>query len=329
MKDAPDPLGMKAYAIESPEKPASLVTLPKPEVGPRDVRVAIYAASVNGFDVYQANGYLLGMMEHRFPTIVGRDLAGVVEAIGSDVTDFAVGDEVFGFVPSMPPLERGSYAELISAADLVLVRKPAGLDFHEAAALPLAGTAALDLLDAVDVNEGDTLLIVGATGGVDTMVVQLAAARGATVIATARPDEESFVRELGATEAIDYTTGSVADVVRGRHPDGITALIDLVDQRDALTELGSVVRSGGRVATLLGAADIDHFTALSIAATNVNAAPTVDKLRHLADLASLGELRVVIQGVYALDAVGEAFAAFQQGTRGKLVLRVGSDSAEG
>lgn len=87
---------MKAFAIENPEQPASLMTLPKPEV-----------------------------------------------AIGPEMTDFAVGEEVFGFVPSMPPLENGTYAESISSADLVLVRKPTGLDFHEAAALPLAGSAAL------------------------------------------------------------------------------------------------------------------------------------------------------------------------------------------
>jgi len=315
---------MKAYAIEHPEKPASLVTLPKPEVGARDVLIGIRAASVNGFDVYQANGYLLGAMEHRFPTIIGRDLAGVVEAIGSDVTDFAVGDEVFGFVPSMPPLERGSYAQRIAGADLVLVPKPAALDFYEAAALPLAGTAALDLLDTVDVTEGDTLLLVGATGGVGTLAVQLAARGGVTVIATALSNEEAFVRELGATHTIDYSTGSVADAVRDLHPAGISALIDLVDQQDALTELGSVVRSGGRVATLLGAADVERFASRGVTAVNVNPAPTEDKLRRLAELASSGELRVIIQGVYSLDQVGEAFEVFQQGTRGKLVLTIDS-----
>ena len=297
---------MKAFAIEGPERPAELVTLPKPEVGPRDVLVAIRAASVNGFDVFQATGNFTGMIEHSFPTVVGRDLAGVVEAIGSEVTDFAVGDEVFGFVPSAPPLERGTYAEQISASNLVLVRKPAGLDFHEAAALPLAGSAALDLLDAVRVNEGDTLLIVGATGGVGSLAVQLAAKRGVTVIATARPDEEAFVTELGASQTIDYTAGSVADAVRSLHPDGITALIDTANQQDALTELGSIVPSGGRVATLLGAADVEQFAARGVTATNVTAAPTPEKLRTLADLATSGELRILIQGVYSIDQVGEA-----------------------
>lgn len=313
---------MKAYAINSADQPAAVVTLPRPEVGPRDVLVAIRAASVNGFDVYQASGGLIGMMEHRLPTVIGRDFAGVVEAVGTEVTDFAAGDEVFGFVPSAPPLEHGSYAESIAASDLVLARKPAGLDFHEAAALPLAGSAALDVLDAVDVTDGDTLLIVGATGGVGSLATQLASRRGATVIATARPEEEGFVRELGASQTIDYTAGSVADAVRGLYPDGVTALIDAVNQRDALTELASVVRSGGRVATLLGAADVEQLASRGLTAINVNAAPTADKLQRLADLVASGGLRVIIQGVYSIDQADEALAAFRQGTRGKLIVRI-------
>lgn len=313
---------MKAYAIPSPDEPASLMTLPDPEVGPRYVRIAIRAASVNGFDVFQANGYLLAMMEHRFPAVIGRDFAGVVEATGADVTGVAVGDEVIGFVPSMPPLEHGSFAEQISASDLVLATKPAGLDFDVAAALPLAGSAALDLLDAVDVKVGDTILIVGATGGVGTLAVQLAAQRGAVVIATARPDEEAFVRDLGATHTVDYSAGGVVEAVRALYPNGVTAVIDLVDQTDALTEVGAVVRSGGRVATLLGAAHIEVFSGRGVVASNVNAAPTVAKLRDLAERVASGQLRVVIQDVHPLDRAAEAIAAFQAGTRGKLVLQV-------
>lgn len=112
-----------------------------------------------------------------------------------------------------PTVENGTYAESISSADLVLVRKPTGLDFHEAAALPLAGSAALDLRDTVDFKDGDTLLIVGATGGVGTLAIQLASMRGATVISTARPEDEAFVRDLGAIQTIDHT-GSAVDAVR-------------------------------------------------------------------------------------------------------------------
>ena len=157
------------------------------------------------------------------------------------------------------------------------------------------------------------------------MAVQLAAQRGLTVVATARPDEEAFVRELGAADTIDYSAGSVADAVRTRYPDGIAALIDLVDRKDALTELAAVVREGGHVATLLGAADVDQLATRGVTGHNVNAAPTADKLRLLGRLASSRALRVPIQGVYSIDRAADALQAFQQGTRGKLVLRVGSD----
>jgi NADPH:quinone reductase len=314
---------MKAIALGVGDKPASLIELPKPTLGDEEVLIAVRAASVNGIDVYQANRYLVGMMEHDFPTVVGRDLAGVVEAVGSSVGELAVGNEVFGFVPAVPPLKRGTFAEYVAGGpELVLARKPAGLDFHEAAALPLAGSAALDLLEAIDGHEGDVVLVVGATGGVGSLAVQLAAKRGLRIIGTARPDEDAYVRELGAADTIDYSAGSVADAVRRRYPDGIAALIDLVDQKERLTELASVVGRGGHVASLLGAADVGQLAALGVTGHNVSAVPTSDKLRLLGELASSGALRVPIQAIYSIDQAGDAFQAFQQGTRGKLVLRI-------
>ena len=313
---------MKAYAIEGPDQPASLVNAPDPEVGIKDVLVAIRAASVNGFDAFQATGILTGMMEHRFPTVIGRDLAGVVEATGPEVTDHAIGDQVFGFVPSVPPVSQGTFAERVSGSDLVLAPKPQELDFVQAAALPLAGVAALDLLDAAGVMEGDAVLIVGATGGVGHFAVQLAVKRGATVIATATPDDEAFVRELGATHVVDHTVGSVVTSVRDLYPDGVTTLIDLASQGDALTEIGSIVRSGGRVVSLVGAADVDRFDALGVKAANVNATPTVEKLRLLANLVTTGELKLVVQSVYSLDRIEEAFEAFRRDKRGKLVIQM-------
>jgi NADPH:quinone reductase len=120
---------MKAFALESSGKPAALMTVPKPEVGEADILVAVRAASVNGFDVYQASGYLFGMMEHSFPAVVGRDFSGVVEGVGPGVREFATGDEVFGFIPSMPPLKSGAFAEYVAGGrELVLAPKPAGLD---------------------------------------------------------------------------------------------------------------------------------------------------------------------------------------------------------
>ena len=148
---------MKAFALESADRPAALIDLPTPEVGDTDVRVAVRAASINGFDVFQANGYLVGMMPHTFPTTVGRDMAGVIDAVGAGVVGFAPGDAVFGFIPSTPPLHHGTLTEpVVGGPELVLVHKPADLDFDAAAALPLAGSAALDLLVAADAQPGDT-----------------------------------------------------------------------------------------------------------------------------------------------------------------------------
>ena len=307
---------MKAFALESPDKPAGVIDVPKPAVGHDDILIAVRAASVNGFDVYQASGYLFAMMEHDFPTVIGRDFAGVVEEVGPGRADFARGDEVFGFIPSVPPLKSGAFAEYVAGGhELVLARKPAEIDFDEAAALPLAGSAALDLLEAIDGREGDVVLIVGATGGVGTIAIQLAARRGLRVVATARPDEEAaLVRGLGATDTIDYSGGSIADAVRSRYPDGVAALIDVVDRNDALTELASVVRP--RPASRPpGAADIEQLEARGLVGHNVNATPTPEKLRLLAELATSGASHVQIQAVFPLDRAGEAIKAHQVGTR--------------
>jgi len=134
----------EGFALIAANQPASIVDLPEPEVAPDAVSVRIHAASVNGFDVYQASGGLMGMMEHALPTVIGRDFAGVVEEVGSDRTDVAVGDEVLGFIPSTPPLHDGTYAERIVTANVVLGPKPEALSFETAAAIPLAGATALD-----------------------------------------------------------------------------------------------------------------------------------------------------------------------------------------
>ena len=206
---------------------------------------------------FQAKGFLTQALPHEFPSIVGRDFGGVVEAVGEGHTDLAVGDEVLGFIPVWPTVHLGTYAELIAVGpELAVVRKPAGLSFETAAAIPLAGATAIGVVDAVEVGPGAVLLVVGATGGVGSIAVQLAAQRGATVIATAKAgDEAAFVRSLGASETIDYSVANVAEAVRVRYPGGIDALIDLVDRNEALAALSSIVQDGGRISTTMNAAD--------------------------------------------------------------------------
>src|ERR1700712_513562 len=209
---------MRAVAVNSvPENPAvAEVDTPRPEAG--EVLVKVAASSVNGFDLSVAAGYLQGMMEPRFPLIVGKDFAGTVEALGDGVDDsagFAVGDAGFG-VLMKPVLGPGSLAEYVTVpAGYGIAHVPAGLDLAAAGALGLAGTAAHDALEAVALGKGETVLVSGATGGVGALAVQLAAARGAHVIATARPGAETdFVTGLTDTDVavVDYTTDLDAQV---------------------------------------------------------------------------------------------------------------------
>ena len=312
---------MKAFALTTVDQPASLVDLPDPETAPGALRVRIRAATVNGFDVGQATGMFMGMMPHELPTVIGRDFAGVVDAVSDGRSDVAVGDEIFGVVPWTPPLHDGSFADVIASADLIFARKPAGLSFESAAALGLAGVAALDSVEAVDPKTGDIVVIAGATGGVGSIAVQLVAQRGATVVATARAgDEEAFVRGLGASETVDYSTGDVAEQIRARYPDGIDALIDLVNRDEAASALAALVRDGGRLATTLGTADAEGLATRAVRATNVNASPTPQKLASLAMPAASGDLQVHIQQTFVLADVGAALAAFSAGTTGKIAV---------
>jgi NADPH:quinone reductase-like Zn-dependent oxidoreductase len=315
---------MKAYALPAADQPVSFVDVPVPQAPQGGLLIRVRAASVNGIDVFQSKGFLVGVMPHEFPAIVGRDFAGVVEAVGDGHDAFAVGHEVLGFIPVWPTVHMGTYAEVIAVSpQLPVVRKPAGLSFETAAAIPLAGATAMDVFDAVDPEAGDVVLVIGATGGVGSIAVQLAARRGATVIATAKAgDEDAFVRSLGAAETIDYAIEDVADVVRRRYPAGVDALIDLVDRNEALAALSAIVRDGGRISTTMNAVDAEALAARRIAGANVAGMPTTEKLAYLAGQAATGELRIEIQQTFPFAEVPAALDTFMAGTRGKVVVRV-------
>jgi NADPH2:quinone reductase len=316
---------MKAYALTTAGQPAALLDIPDPQAPADGLLVRVRVASVNGIDVFQAGGHLAAMMPHEFPSIVGRDYAGVVEAVGEAQTAYAVGDEVFGFIPPWPVMQGGTFTELVPVgSEMPLALKPAAVSFETAATLPLAAVTALDAVDATDVATGDVVLVVGATGGVGSIALQLATLRGATVIATAKAGgEEAFVRSLGASETVDYSTGEVATAVAAQHPTGIDILLDFVDREDAFTDMASLVRDGGRIATSMGAADVEAYAGRDVRATNVMGSPTDAKLADLAEQVAAGTLKVEIQRTFPLDEAAGAIAAFAGGTRGKVVVQVG------
>ncbi len=177
---------MQSPSQSSPPAPRSLRSRLRAP-GDGQVLVRVQASSLNGFDIAVANGMLVGMMEHRYPVVLGKDFAGVVETVGTGSDRFAVGDAVFGVVMT-PYLGEGAHAEYLAVSDQYgIARIPKGVDVASAGALGLAGAAALGVLDALDLQPGTTVLVVGATGGVGSIVTQYAAAAGARVIATAQP----------------------------------------------------------------------------------------------------------------------------------------------
>ncbi|MFJ9706320.1 alcohol dehydrogenase catalytic domain-containing protein [Streptomyces sp. NPDC101234] len=180
----------------------------RPEFGPGEVLVKVAAGSVNNIDVMAAAGYLKGILPHTFAAVLGKDFAGTVEAVGTDVQGFAPGDEVFGAVTE-PAIGRGTIAEYAVAQPTVgLTHRPAALDTARAGALAIAGSTAHTSIEALALQPGDTVLIVGAAGGVGSLAVQLARTTGARVIATHRDtDGAAYLTGLGAHETIDATAG--------------------------------------------------------------------------------------------------------------------------
>jgi len=289
-----------------------------PTAGPGQVRVAIRHASLNGLDNAVSQGYLRGMMEHVFPVVLGKDYSGTVDQVGDGVTDFAVGDDVFGVVLTWP-LREGSFADYVVLAERPYVAPvPAGLDPATAAVIGLAGSAAMGCIEAVKPAAGETILVSGATGGVGAFAMQMAAARGATVIATATPGaEDDHVRGLGATHVVDYT-GDVAGQVRELAPAGVDMVLHLAGDPQGLADL--LIHSG-RFASLLGVGP-EQLGDRPITATSIIAEPVRPTLDRLAAEVAAGRLRIPVQRSYALDDVPKAFADFAVGTLGKLAVTI-------
>jgi NADPH:quinone reductase len=312
---------MRAIALEAADSGVRLIEVPTPEPAAGELLVRVRTASINPADLRVATGnYPWGKFV--FPAVLGFDFAGVVESAGAGVTRFEAGDEVLGFW-SRRRYHDGSWAEYISVSEAAFVaRKPAGMTFEQAGALPLAATTAAQMVDDVALQPGQSVLIVGATGAIGGYAVQLAARTGADVIATAKPGHEDRLRELGAGELVDYKDGDVVDAVRRRHPGGVAALIDVAtESKDGVARIASVVRDGGRVASACFAADPEALGARGIAAANVittRCDPAL--LRRVVELAAAGELRIAYDRVRPLDEVPAAVDELWRGPSAKVVV---------
>ncbi len=311
---------MRALHVPTAGASPELGDLPTPTAAAGTVLVRVRAAGLNPVDNGIAAGVMAGMLPHEYPLVLGRDAAGTVEAVGDGVDGFTVGDEVLGHVLLAPPIQAGTLAELAVLPAASVVRKPQGLDFTTAAALPLAGGAAAQTVDAVDPQAGQTILVNGADGGVGSFAVQLLAARGVTVLATGTPESADRLRQLGASTVIDYTTGPVVDQVRAAHPNGVDALVNLHGMDPAQIPSGAV-RTGGKIASLTGLPDEQTLSSQGLTAQQVMAQPTADVLAPLAEQAANGTLKVHIASVLPFDQAAQGLSTLAAGgVKGKLVI---------
>jgi NADPH:quinone reductase-like Zn-dependent oxidoreductase len=309
---------MQAVTVDRPDTPPALrEDLPAPTPADNEVLVRVHASSANPVDNAIAAGTLAGMgVEHEYPVILGRDYAGVVEQTGGAVSRYSSGDQVFGFLRHADPaVHDGAWAELITVTEqLSIAPAPDGIDLATAGAAPLAGITALAAIDALDLSEGDVLLIVGATGGVGSLAAQLAARAGARILAPALPEDDTFLRDLGVSDVLPRD-GEIAELVRERHPDGVDALLDVVSYAPGAYD--AALKPGTRVASPIGAAGEGPGR------SNVMATPSPGNLQRLAALLSDGTLRVPVQATYELAQAPEAIGAHAgEHTQGKLAIRV-------
>lgn len=314
---------MRAFAIDQFGEQGSLRNLPVPSPGPDELLVRVMVAGVNPVDWKIRDG-LRGA--RTFPWVLGCDFAGIVEAIGDDVTAYAPGDRVFGTAR-----RHGSFAEHIVVAandnEAAIAIIPDGLSDAVAAALPIPGLTATGSLHLLGLAAGDTLFVYGATGALGALAVQIAHTQGLHIIATARTGKEAVARRLGADEVIVYDRVDPIAALKAAYPNGVTGALDLVSDRDAVKRLAEVVRPGGRVVSALRAVDEAWFAERRITASNIVMAQTPQSspagLRELAAFVTSGTASVHIEATRQLADAGDILEAIKdRRISGKIVLAV-------
>lgn len=319
---------------------AEMRATPRPVAGPGEVLVRVHAAGLNPVDFKTREGKLKVIQRYALPVVMGNELAGLVEALGPGVTDFAIGDRVFARTPKGA---MGAFAEFAAVPASVLAHAPTSVDLATAAGIPLAGLTALQALrDELRLKPGSRVFIPGGAGGVGTLAIQIAKHLGAHVTTTASPRGRELVERLGADVVVDYTAQRIADHVRDM--DGAFDLIG----NDTLAESFAVVKPGGTVVSvaalpepLTATRDLGRGSALAALFWLVSYGLRAKARRHgvryrflfmhpsgaeLAELATLvdqGKLEPIIDRILPFDQIAEAFTYLESGrAKGKIVVRM-------
>ncbi len=297
-----------------------ITDVPKPEVGEAEVLVKIKAIGVNPVDWKIRQGGLVKRIPHQLPIILGWDMAGEVETVGFSARRFQVGDQVYGYC-RRPIVQHGTYAEYIALPESYITRKPQNMPYEQAASVPLAAlTAYQSIYGAVNIQQGETILILGASGGVGSFAVQLAKVAGVKVIGLASKQNHDYLRQLGADEIIDYQEDFVNSCQKIA-PDGVDVIFDCFGD-ETLQKSYACIKKGGRMVSLRATqGETEWIEKQQIQFHYVFVEPNVTQLEHITQLIEAEKLSTHISHTLSLDEVAKAHELSQTlHTRGKIVL---------
>lgn len=291
--------------------------LPKPEIKANQVLVEVYATSINPIDWKLRAGYLKQMLDWTFPIILGWDVAGKIVEVGSEVTYFQVGDEVFARPDTTA---EGTYAEFTTVDEELLAKKPSNLTFEEAASIPLAGLTAWQcLVDNTKVKQGDKVLIHAGAGGVGSLAIQMAKHLGAYVATTASEKNEAYVKELGADEFINYRIQQFEEELSD-----YDVVIDTMGG-DILNKSFQILKPGGRLVTIAGQPDPALTEKHQVTASSYWLTPNGKQLGEIGELLEKRILKPQVGSVFdfSAEALQKAHELSEtHHAKGKIVIKV-------
>lgn len=335
-----EPVQMTAMTVQKYGKhPVQKTTLPIPTIGDDDVLVKVVSASVNPLDFKIRNGDLKLVLPFSMPLILGNDFAGVVIALGKNVKNFAIGDEVFARTDT---LRIGSFAQFIAINQHNLAKKPANLDFNESASLSLVALTAIQAFDKMGVKSGDKVLIHAGAGGLGSISIQIAKILGLYVATTASNQGLGIVKSLGADEVIDYKQENFEQKLKN-----FDFVLDTVGGETLLKSF-KILEQGGKVVSVAGMPTKDFAKEMGLSwvkqfimglisakihktAQNYGTSyeflfmkPSGKELNIIKTWAEAGKLRPIIDRVFAFDDTQKALEYSESGrAKGKIVIEMG------
>jgi NADPH:quinone reductase-like Zn-dependent oxidoreductase len=314
---------MKAIVVEKfgGVENVHMQDMPQPVPSDNEVLIKVAYAGVNPVDWKIREGYLKNMLPHEFPFIMGWDVSGTVVEAGKNVKNLRPGDEVYADARK-PTVKWGTYSEYVTYDANNVAKKPKNISLKEAAALPIISlTAWQSLFDAIHLKKGETILIQGGSGGVGSMAIQFAKWVGAKVIATARPEKHSYIKNLGADAAIDYK-GNVVEQVHTFAESGVDVVLDCVGG-NAFSASLPCLKKGGRIVSILEHMDEKQAQNLGITATYVFIQPNGKQLTQIAELIEKGKIKPPHVEEMTLENASAAQEKLRSGkVLGKIVLKI-------